>query len=370
MAKTLVIDVTNVVGKTHPDDSVALYAPRVRGSSDRAGGVVSTAARVVHLVDGQARVENVEPGPMVVEFHCANYLGGEPVEVVVPDGSGTVTLRALIESKFKYAPPVQTAVEKAADRAADSERATIVAQRKAEDAASKANAKVDGALADAVGALRKQVQSELAQVGAEVAKAAKAAEDAEKFKKATEGALDSKADKTDPRLSDARPPKPHRMVEHSDWPGNIKPPMFLPVGLSTACRLPDGQLQVKETPTNKDHAASKKYVDDVAASITPIVKQVGKWRFAKIGNVVIATLIYSATPNSIDDNKDGTSIERVPAGFEPTEQDIYAFAASHREKGKSDINIRVRSRSTILLETFHANPGTVQPGASITWIKG
>lgn len=367
MAKTLVIDVTNVVGKTHPDDSVALYAPRVRGSADRAGGVVSTAARVVHLVDGQARVENVEPGPMVVEFHCANYLGGEPVEVVVPDGSGTVTLRSLIESKFKYAPSVQTAVEKAADRAADSERATITAQRKAEDAASKANAKVDGALSDAVGALRKQVQADLSQVGAEVAKAVKAAEDAEKFKKAAEGVLDSKADKTDPRFTDARPPKPHRMVEHSDWPENIKPPMFLPVGLSTACRLPDGQLKVKETPTDKDHAASKKYVDDVAA---PIVKQVGKWRFARIGRVVVATLIYSATPNSIDDNRTGTSAQQIPSGFEPTEQDLYAFAAPHREAGKSAINIRVRGQQEILLETFHANAGTVQPGVSITWIKG
>lgn len=367
MAKTLVIDVTNVVGKTHPDDSVALYAPRVRGSADRAGGVVSTAARVVHLIDGQARVENVEPGPMVVEFHCANYLGGEPVEVVVPDGSGTVTLRALIESKFKYAPAVQTAVEKAADRAADSERATITAQRKAEDAASKANTKVDGALSDAVGALRKQVQADLSQVGAEVAKAAKAAEDAEKFKKAAEGALDSKADKTDPRFTDARPPKPHSMVEHSDWPGNIKPPMFLPVGLSTACRLPDGQLKVKETPVDKDHAASKKYVDDVAA---PVVKQVGKWRFAKIGNVVVATLIYSATPNSIDDGSTGTSPQQIPAGFEPTEQDLCAFAAPHREVGKSAINIRVRNQREILLETFHANAGTVQPGVSITWIKG
>lgn len=369
MAKTLVIDVTNVVGKTHPDDSVALYAPRVRGSADRAGGVVSTAARVIRLVDGQARVENVEPGPMVVEFRCANYLGGEPVEVVVPDGSGTVTLRALIESKFKYAPAVQTAVEKAADRVADSERATITAQRKAEDAASKANAKVDGALSDAVGALRKQVQSDLSQVGVEVAKAAKAAEDAEKFKKAVEGALDSKADKTDPRFTDARPPLPHTMASHSDWPGNIRAPLYAPVGNSAVCRLPDGQLQVKETPTANNHAASRKYVDDVAAVNAPVVKQVGKWRFAKIGNVVIATLIYSATPYIQDTNTSGTSEVQVPSGFEPTEQDIYAFAAHHREKGKSDINIRVRSRSTILLETFHANAGTVQPGVSITWIK-
>ena len=324
MAKTLVIDVTNVVGKTHPDDSVALYAPHVRGSADRAGGVVSTAARVVHLVDGQARVENVEPGPMVVEFHCANYLGGEPVEVVVPDGNGTVTLRALIESKFKYAPPVQTAVEKAADRAADSERATITAQRKAEEAASKANAKVDGALSDAVGALRKQVQADLSQVGAEVAKAAKAAEDAEKAKKAAEGALDSKADKTDPRFTDARPPKPHRLVEHSDWPGNIKPPLFIPVGLSVACRLPDGQLKVKETPTANDHAASKSYVDQQVRSASPSVsKQTfagGKGVLRRQGNVVAIQL----NDCTITDWKNWT----VPSGYRPTETVSAAAAVS------------------------------------------
>ncbi|MCF1694324.1 hypothetical protein [Corynebacterium argentoratense] len=161
-----------------------------------------------------------------------------------------------------------------------------------------------------------------------------------------------------------------KTADHVDWPKNIKPPMFLPVGLSTACRLPDGQLQVKETPTNKDHAASKKYVDDVAASSTPIVKQVGKWRFAKIGSVVIATLTQSATPYSIDNNGAGNSSAQIPAGFEPTEQDLYVFAAPHREKGKSNIEIRVRSQQEILLQTYHGNAGTVQPGVSITWIKG
>ncbi|MCF1712747.1 hypothetical protein [Corynebacterium argentoratense] len=106
--------------------------------------------------------------------------------------------------------------------------------------------------------------------------------------------LAGKVDSSDPRLSDARTPRPHRIAEHSDWPGNIRPPMFLPVGLSTACRLPDGQLQVKETPTNKDHAASKGYVDQQVRSASPSVsKQTfagGKGVVRRQGNVVVIQL--------------------------------------------------------------------------------
>ena len=127
--------------------------------------------------------------------------------------------------------------------------------------------------------------------------------------------LAGKVDSSDPRLSDARPPRPHRMVEHSDWPGNIKPPMFLPVGYSTACRMPDGQLRVKETPTDKDHAASKSYVDQQVRSISPSVsKQTfagGKGVVRRQGNVVVIQL--SECRNG--DWKNWT----VPSGYRPTE---------------------------------------------------
>lgn len=127
--------------------------------------------------------------------------------------------------------------------------------------------------------------------------------------------LAGKVDSSDPRLSDARPPRPHRIAEHSDWPGNIRPPMFLPIGLSTACRLPDGQLQVKETPTNKDHAASKGYVDQQVRSASPLVsKQTfagGKGVVRRQGNVVVIQLNECR-------NGDWNSWT-VPSGFRPTE---------------------------------------------------
>lgn len=127
--------------------------------------------------------------------------------------------------------------------------------------------------------------------------------------------LAGKVDSSDPRLSDARPPRPHRMVEHSDWPGNIKPPMFLPVGYSTACRMPDGQLRVKETPTDKDHAASKSYVDQQVRSASPSVsKQTfagGKGVVRRQGNVVVIQLNECR-------NGDWNSWT-VPSGFRPAE---------------------------------------------------
>jgi len=127
--------------------------------------------------------------------------------------------------------------------------------------------------------------------------------------------LAGKVDSSDPRLSDARTPRPHRMVEHSDWPGNIKPPMFLPVGYSTACRMPDGQLRVKETPTDKDHAASKSYVDQQVRSASPSVsKQTfagGKGVVKRQGNIVV---IQFNECRAGDWNS-----WTVPSGFRPTE---------------------------------------------------
>lgn len=127
--------------------------------------------------------------------------------------------------------------------------------------------------------------------------------------------LAGKVDSSDPRLSDARPPRPHRIAEHSDWPGNIKPPLFLPVGLSVACRLPDGQLKVKEIPTADDSAASKKYVDQQVRSASPSVsKQTfagGKGVVKRQGNVVV---IQFNECRAGDWNS-----WTVPSGFRPTE---------------------------------------------------
>jgi len=134
--------------------------------------------------------------------------------------------------------------------------------------------------------------------------------------------LAGKVDSSDPRLSDARPPRPHRIAEHSDWPGNIKPPLFLPVGLSVACRLPDGQLQVKDTPTANNHAASKSYVDQQVRSASPSVsKQLfagGKGVVRRQGNVVVIQLNGCRQ----GDWNNWT----VPSGYRPTEMVSAAVA--------------------------------------------
>ena len=136
--------------------------------------------------------------------------------------------------------------------------------------------------------------------------------------------LAGKVDSSDPRLSDARPPRPHRIAEHSDWPGNIKPPLFLPIGLSVACRLPDGQLKVKEIPTADDSAASKKYVDQQVRSASPSVsKQTfagGKGVVRRQGNVVVIQLNECRN----GDWKNWT----VPSGYRPSETVSAAVAVS------------------------------------------
>ena len=136
--------------------------------------------------------------------------------------------------------------------------------------------------------------------------------------------LAGKVDSSDPRLSDARPPRPHRIAEHSDWPGNIKPPLFLPIGLSVACRLPDGQLKVKETPTADDNAASKKYVDQQVRSASPSVsKQTfaeGKGVVRRQGNVVVIQL----NECKITDWNSWT----VPSGYRPSETVSAAVAVN------------------------------------------
>ena len=141
--------------------------------------------------------------------------------------------------------------------------------------------------------------------------------------------LAGKVDSSDPRLSDARPPRPHRIAEHSDWPGNIKPPLFLPIGLSVACRLPDGQLKVKEIPTADDNAASKKYVDQQVRSASPSVsKQLfagGKGVVRRHGNVVVIQLNECR-------NGDWNNWT-VPSGYRPTETVSAAVAVD----GVSDV---------------------------------
>ena len=154
------IDVTDLGGEARPGDKVTLWSPRVAGSASRAGGVVSTAPVTAFLTNGKATVPDVEPGDMRVLLQCRGVESQGPIDVVVPDGTGTVTLRSLMESQFTYSPPVVSAVQSAADAAANSERNAIKAQVRSEAAADRAEAKVDDAINNGANLIRDEVKQD------------------------------------------------------------------------------------------------------------------------------------------------------------------------------------------------------------------
>ena len=154
------IDVTDLGGEARPGDKVVFWRPRMGGSATHAGRVISTAPVTVFLTDGKATVSDVEPGEMTVLLQCRGVESQGPVDVTVPDGTGTVTLRSLIEAQFEYAPPIVSAVQEAADNAAASERAAIQAQVRSENAADRADAKVDDAINNGANLIRAEVKQD------------------------------------------------------------------------------------------------------------------------------------------------------------------------------------------------------------------
>ena len=154
------IDVTDLGGEARPGDKVVFWRPRMGGSATHAGRVISTAPVTVFLTDGKATVSDVEPGEMTVLLQCRGVESQGPVTVGVPDGTGTVTLRSLIESQFEYSPPVVSAVQQAADNAAASERAAIQAQVRSEAAADRAEARVDEAINNGAELVRDEVKQD------------------------------------------------------------------------------------------------------------------------------------------------------------------------------------------------------------------
>ena len=154
------IDVTDLGGEARPGDKVTLWAPRVAGSATHAGRVISTAPVDVFLTNGKATVPDVEPGDMRVLLQCRGVESQGPIPVTVPDGTGTVTLRSLIESQFEYSPPIVSAVQQAADNAAASERAAIQAQVRSEAAADRAETRVDEAINNGANLIRNEVKQD------------------------------------------------------------------------------------------------------------------------------------------------------------------------------------------------------------------
>ena len=154
------IDVTDLGGEARPGDKVVLWKPAAAGSATHAGRVISTAPVDVFLTNGKASVPDVEPGEMRVLLQCRGVESQGPIDVTVPDGNGTVTLRSLIESQFEYAPPIVSAVQEAAANASASERAAIEAQVRSEAAADRADAKVDDAINNGADLIRNEVKQD------------------------------------------------------------------------------------------------------------------------------------------------------------------------------------------------------------------
>ena len=177
------IDVTDLGGEARPGDKVVFWRPRMGGSATHAGRVISTAPVTVFLTDGKATVSDVEPGEMTVLLQCRGVESQGPVTVGVPDGDHTVTLRALLESQFEYAPPIVSAVQEAASNASASEEAAIRAQVRSEAAADRADAKVDDAINNGANLIRAEVKQDADRA----VSARQAATQAETKAKASEG---------------------------------------------------------------------------------------------------------------------------------------------------------------------------------------
>ena len=183
------IDVTDLGGEARPGDKVVFWRPRMGGSATHAGRVISTAPVTVFLTGGKATVSDVEPGEMTVLLQCRGVESQGPVTVGVPDGDHTVTLRALLESQFEYAPPIVSAVQEAAANASASERAAIEAQVRSEAAADRADAKVDDAINNGANLIRNEVKQDADRA----VSARQAATQSESKAKASEGKAASSA---------------------------------------------------------------------------------------------------------------------------------------------------------------------------------
>lgn len=142
--RTLIIDLRDVGGKPHPEDYVLLQAPALRGSVESTGAIIMTAPVRVDLTDGKAEVE-VEPGLLLVQVRTQSVRDSGPLEVVVPEGTGPVSLRTCIERSFQYRPAVESAVAADADRAYAAWQGAITAERAADRAAKAAAAAAENA---------------------------------------------------------------------------------------------------------------------------------------------------------------------------------------------------------------------------------
>lgn len=131
--RQLTIDLTDLGGQSHPDDWVEIWAPEHRGSTERPGGIITTAQRIITLTDGTATID-VEPGPLYIQLNCRQIADNQARKIIIPEGEGPVTLRSVIEGTFTYDPPIVSVVQKAADAVAKAHQAVLAAQKRVEEA--------------------------------------------------------------------------------------------------------------------------------------------------------------------------------------------------------------------------------------------
>lgn len=107
------VDVTDIKGGTGEADYVEFSAPLDRGSVLVAGRLITTTPHRVHLNEGKALVEGVEPGPINVRIACGNWRDDDVVQVSVPE-TDEITLVDLLAESFSYEPAIISQAQAAA----------------------------------------------------------------------------------------------------------------------------------------------------------------------------------------------------------------------------------------------------------------
>lgn len=288
------IDVTDLGGEAHPGDKVIFWRPRVGGSATHAGRVISTAPHTVLLEDGTATVPDVEPGEMRVLLQCRGFESQEPIPVVVPDSTGVVTLRALIESQFEYSPPIVSAVQQAADNAAASERNSKTSEIRSKQHADRAESIVDDAIANGAAMVRDEVKQDADRA----VSARQAAAQSETNAKASENAAASSASSAKTSETNAK--------QSEDNAGD-----FAAVA-TTAATEAVGAME-RATDLAGGDFATREYVDDSLTKALSIDTTVGTRVFA--GD----QMIYGDTGRRVlaSWDKSGVITGDMPTGLAP-----------------------------------------------------
>ena len=265
------IDVTDLGGEARPGDKVVFWRPRMGGSATHAGRVISTAPVTVFLTNGKATVSNVEPGEMTVLLQCRGVESQGPVTVGVPDGNGTVTLRALLESQFTYAPPIVSAVQEAAANASASEEAAIRAQVRSEAAADRAEDRVDDAINNGANLIRAEVKQDADRA----VSARQAATQSESKAKASENAAASSASRAKTSETNAKQSEDNA----GDYAAVATTAATEAVdAMERATDLAGGDFATHEyVDSGLDAKADKSYVDGADQALDQEI-QAGRWR--------------------------------------------------------------------------------------------